>query len=139
MTHKINPRRPFLDDTPDGLVESDKDFVNNNFEACIEFLEAALDARKGPKLTWTRVYETKSRSISHYLATSGYYNMTLRIWPLGGHITTRRFNLVIFRTRGGHILALTFHRLRDAKAWADDFFSQSGATIKAVQTVPLYT
>ncbi len=36
---EIKPRRPLDDDVPDGYLESDKDFVLNNIEACIAFLE----------------------------------------------------------------------------------------------------
>lgn len=36
---KINPRRPLDDDNPSGYLESDKDFVKNNFEACVAYLE----------------------------------------------------------------------------------------------------
>lgn len=36
---KINPRRPLDDDEPDGYLESDRDWVDNNFDAVIEFLE----------------------------------------------------------------------------------------------------
>lgn len=36
---KIKPRRPLDNDNPDGYLESDKDFVLNNIEACIAFLE----------------------------------------------------------------------------------------------------
>lgn len=42
---EIIPRRPFLDDTPDGLVENDRDFVMNNFDACVTFLERLEDIR----------------------------------------------------------------------------------------------
>ena len=35
----MKPRRPFYDDVPDGLLESDRDFINNNFDACVAFLE----------------------------------------------------------------------------------------------------
>lgn len=39
MEQKIKARRPLYDDLPDGYMESDRDFVNNNFDACLEFLE----------------------------------------------------------------------------------------------------
>lgn len=41
MTPEIKPRRPFDDDCPEGYLESDRDFVDNNLEACVSFLEAA--------------------------------------------------------------------------------------------------
>ncbi len=37
--YEIIPRRPFYDNLPDGLEESDKDFVANNFDVCVAFLE----------------------------------------------------------------------------------------------------
>jgi len=43
---KINPRRPFYDDQPEGYLESDKDFLLNNFEAAIELLERELAAQQ---------------------------------------------------------------------------------------------
>lgn len=48
MPLTINPRRPFNDDQPNGLLESAKDYVLNNVwlaEALLEVLEllAALD------------------------------------------------------------------------------------------------
>ncbi len=40
MKTKFNPRRPFDEDYPRGdYVESNKDFVDNNFELCVEYLE----------------------------------------------------------------------------------------------------
>ena len=39
MIPKIIPRRPFEDEKPDGYLESDQDFVKNNFDACVWFLE----------------------------------------------------------------------------------------------------
>ena len=36
---KFQPRRPFDDDTPEGLLESDQDFVLNNLEICVQYLE----------------------------------------------------------------------------------------------------
>lgn len=35
----FNPRRPFEDNRPDGLLESDMDFVRNNFELAVQLLE----------------------------------------------------------------------------------------------------
>lgn len=41
----INPRRPLDDNKPNGYMESDRDFVLNNIEACVEYLEASrIDA-----------------------------------------------------------------------------------------------
>jgi hypothetical protein len=39
MGHTITPRRPLNDDEPDGYLESDRDFVQNNFEACLAWLK----------------------------------------------------------------------------------------------------
>ena len=36
---EIKPRRLLDDDNPDGYLESDKDFVLNNIDTCIAFLE----------------------------------------------------------------------------------------------------
>ena len=36
---EFNHRRPFDDDNPDGYLESDKDFIRNNEELCVWFLE----------------------------------------------------------------------------------------------------
>lgn len=37
---EVTPRRPLDDSNPGGYKESDKDFVLNNLEACVAFLEA---------------------------------------------------------------------------------------------------
>lgn len=36
---KVQPRRPYIDDEPDGYQESDRDFCENNMDACVWFLE----------------------------------------------------------------------------------------------------
>ena len=36
---RIKKRRPLDDHIPDGYQESNKDFVKNNFAACVWFLE----------------------------------------------------------------------------------------------------
>jgi hypothetical protein len=36
---EVEPRRPLDNDRPDEYLESDKDFVKNNFDACVLFLE----------------------------------------------------------------------------------------------------
>ena len=36
---EVIPRRLLDDDNPDGYLESDKDFVLNNIETCVIFLE----------------------------------------------------------------------------------------------------
>jgi len=36
---EVKPRRPIDDERPKGLLELDKDFVENNFDACVWFLE----------------------------------------------------------------------------------------------------
>jgi hypothetical protein len=33
------PRRPLEDDFPEGYLESDKDYVNNNFELAVKLLD----------------------------------------------------------------------------------------------------
>jgi hypothetical protein len=35
----VEPRRPFLDDEPDGYMESDREFFENNRDAVLWFLE----------------------------------------------------------------------------------------------------
>lgn len=37
------PRRPFDDDHPNGYLESDKDYVNNNFELAVQLLNEYRD------------------------------------------------------------------------------------------------
>jgi len=37
---KINSRRPLYDEKPDGYMESDRDYVENNLELCVEILNA---------------------------------------------------------------------------------------------------
>ena len=39
---KINPRRPLDHRHPDGYQESDVDFVCNNLDVCVKFLEGVL-------------------------------------------------------------------------------------------------
>ena len=92
------------------------------------------------KLEWKRVYEPPphNHKVSHYLAESPYYHMVLRIWPKGGHITVKRFVLEVCY-KNEPALAVTFYKKRDAEEWADAFFSQDGAQIKAIQLVPLYS
>ncbi len=36
---EVHHRRPLDDDNPDGYLESDMDFVLNNLDACVKFLE----------------------------------------------------------------------------------------------------
>jgi hypothetical protein len=38
-TSDFKPRRPYDDDQPDGYMESDRDFVENNFDLCMRLLE----------------------------------------------------------------------------------------------------
>jgi hypothetical protein len=38
----VNARRPFDDDQPDGYLESDKDYVRNNFEVAVALLDREL-------------------------------------------------------------------------------------------------
>ena len=42
MDSPIYPRRPYLDEKPDGYMESDQDFVLNNIDAAVELLEREL-------------------------------------------------------------------------------------------------
>lgn len=39
---KVIPRRPLDDDNPSGYLESDRDFVLNNIDACVWFLESTV-------------------------------------------------------------------------------------------------
>ena len=39
IIENFNPRRPLDDDMPDGYLESDMDYMGNNHEICIWFLE----------------------------------------------------------------------------------------------------
>jgi len=48
-TIRINSRRPYDDDNPDGYLESDKDFVLNNIDACLQFLESNNDLEERRK------------------------------------------------------------------------------------------
>ena len=50
---KFKKRRLFEDDKPDGYLESDKDFVDNNFDAAVWLLENAhrLQIKKKAKTT----------------------------------------------------------------------------------------
>lgn len=41
-----NPRRPYEADCPEGYLESDRDWVENNMELCIQFLNS-LERRLG--------------------------------------------------------------------------------------------
>jgi len=36
---KVKIRRPLYDEEPNGYMESDKDFVMNNLDLCVEYLE----------------------------------------------------------------------------------------------------
>lgn len=42
----IQKRRPFWDDKPDGLLESDRDFVDNNHRIAVELLELVLELKR---------------------------------------------------------------------------------------------
>ena len=35
----VIPRRPYIDEEPDGYLESDKDFLLNNYEVALKLLE----------------------------------------------------------------------------------------------------
>ena len=39
---KLNPRRPYDDDQPDGYMESDDSMIDNNLKAIQEFLDGGL-------------------------------------------------------------------------------------------------
>jgi hypothetical protein len=39
VSRKFKPRRPLDADKPDGYLESDKDFVLNNFDLAVKLLE----------------------------------------------------------------------------------------------------
>ncbi len=47
MKTKFNPRRPYLDDGPAGYLESDRDFIANNHDLVLEFLESQAEAMVG--------------------------------------------------------------------------------------------
>lgn len=49
MTFSFIPRRPLDDDDPDGYFESDRDFVLNNLEWCVEQLENHKQTDQGMK------------------------------------------------------------------------------------------
>lgn len=52
----IVPRRPYIDEEPDGYLESDNDFVLNNYEVAVALLEGeALE--KFAELVWKAAYE----------------------------------------------------------------------------------
>jgi hypothetical protein len=38
----VIPRRPYIDEEPDGYLESDNDFVSNNYEVAVKLLEGDL-------------------------------------------------------------------------------------------------
>lgn len=40
----LHKRRPFEESRPDGMMESDRDFLENNREAAVKLLEAAIAA-----------------------------------------------------------------------------------------------
>lgn len=57
MNEKITPGRPLYDDLPSGLLESDRDFVNNNISACVAFLEeVGVEEHLEITLAWLRKY-----------------------------------------------------------------------------------
>lgn len=37
-THSFQPRRPYEDDKPEGYLESDNDFIANNLDLVVAFL-----------------------------------------------------------------------------------------------------
>lgn len=41
MFAKVKPRRPYFQDSPNEYLESDNDFVKNNIDVVLEFLELA--------------------------------------------------------------------------------------------------
>jgi hypothetical protein len=44
---KFKPRRPWIDDQPDGYLESDQDFINNNLVLVLEILERLEELSNG--------------------------------------------------------------------------------------------
>lgn len=90
------------------------------------------------KLEWKRVYKLDSRKVSHYVAESAYYHMTLQIWPMGGFVTVKRFVLEIYH-RDEMVLRAMFFKKKIAAEWADTLFGEGGATIKAIQLMKLYS
>jgi hypothetical protein len=49
MKIEFNARRLLDDDVPQGYLESDKDFVLNNFAACVRWLEIQTNVPKKRK------------------------------------------------------------------------------------------
>ena len=50
---KYNPRRPFDPEKPEGYQESDKDYIENNIELVLEYLDS-LAARERRRESLTR-------------------------------------------------------------------------------------
>jgi hypothetical protein len=42
---ELKPRRPYENSRPNGMMESDRDFLDNNRDAAVALLEAAIAAR----------------------------------------------------------------------------------------------
>lgn len=36
---RVKPRQPYEDDRPNGYMESDRDYMENNLDACVWFLD----------------------------------------------------------------------------------------------------
>lgn len=45
---KITPREPLDDRYPNGYMESDRDYVLKNIDACVEFLDSEVNKEKIP-------------------------------------------------------------------------------------------
>jgi hypothetical protein len=62
---KVTPRRPYVDDKPDGYLESDNDFMENNADACCWFLANAEAIRNRlflqPSVATLPIEEIKSK------------------------------------------------------------------------------
>ena len=43
ITDEPKPRRPYIAEEPDGYLESDLDYVHNNLEACVAFLNSRTE------------------------------------------------------------------------------------------------
>lgn len=71
----ITPRRPLDDDRPDGLLESDQDFVLNNLNAAVEFLEGTSQP-PGPSPLALYAYAMTERYLNGYRLILGFDTLT---------------------------------------------------------------
>jgi hypothetical protein len=69
---KINPRRLYWDDEPDGYLESDNDFILNNQEIVIKVLEGDALKKLAELIVWECINEIHVADIGD-LKGKGYY------------------------------------------------------------------